>query len=186
MRIIAGRAKGRNLSVPRSGTRPTSQKVREALFSSLERLVDWDGSIVLDLFAGSGSLGLEALSRGAASAVFVEKSRAAAQVCARNLETTGLNGKVVHTGVNQFLSTYEAPAPFDLVFIDPPYSHGVDDVLERLAAARLLTTDAVVVAEISSGGSGVVWPEEFEDVRTRRYGDTAVEVAFWNGEAHPR
>src|ERR1700744_564065 len=91
-RIVAGRAKGRRLAVPPRGTRPTSERAREALFSSLAGLLDLDGARVLDLFAGTGAVGLEALSRGAASATFVESDRVAADLLRRNIESVGLPG----------------------------------------------------------------------------------------------
>ncbi|MDH5372871.1 MAG: 16S rRNA (guanine(966)-N(2))-methyltransferase RsmD, partial [Acidimicrobiia bacterium] len=119
MRIIAGHAKGRRLRSPHGlATRPMMDRVREALFSSLGARIP--GSRVLDLYAGSGSLGLEALSRGAESSVFVEQGRAALDALRENVEMIGLDGVVVAVDVASFLRS--TPEQFDVVFVDPPYA----------------------------------------------------------------
>lgn len=119
MRVIAGTAGGLALKSPGQGTRPTMDRVRAAIFSSLGDLVP--GARVLDLFAGSGSLGLEALSRGAASAVFVEHHGPTAGIIRSNLRTTRLEGSVQQMDVSRFLDLYAEPGSLDLVFADPPY-----------------------------------------------------------------
>src|SRR5690349_8850661 len=136
-RIIAGAWGGRRLATPKgAGTRPTSDRVREGLFSSLEsELGGFDGLRVLDLYAGSGALGLEALSRGAEHADFVEKDRSAAATISKNLRELGVprSRARVHVGpVARFLS--EAPEPFDLVFLDPPYDVPTPDLTTVVAA----------------------------------------------------
>ncbi len=121
MRIVAGSAKGRRLASPAGPTRPTSDRAREALFNSLTLLVDLEGARVLDLYAGTGAVGLEALSRGAAEAVLVESDRGAVEVLRRNIEGVGLPGaRVVKRPVAAFLAAPPG-VPFDLVFADPPY-----------------------------------------------------------------
>jgi 16S rRNA (guanine966-N2)-methyltransferase len=183
VRIVAGAAKGRRLAAPASGTRPTSDRAREALFNSLAADIDLDGSRVLDLFAGTGAVGLEALSRGAAEAVFVESNRAALEVLRRNVTTVGLPGAhPVGRSVNAFLGT--APEqPFDLVFADPPYD--LDDaqlagVLEALAAPGWLAPGAHVVVERAARSGPPPWPAALiTPVRDKRYGDGVL----WYGRA---
>jgi 16S rRNA (guanine966-N2)-methyltransferase len=190
-RIIAGRARGRRLAVPDAGTRPTSDRVREALFSALDHDPGLEGAAVLDLCAGTGALGLEALSRGAAHALFVESDRKAAGVLRRNLATVGLGGEV-RLGAAGTVLAGPAPRPFDLVLVDPPYAVGDDEVATWLHAAATngwLAADAVVIVERGrSGGSraaGFPWPEPLEGVRERRYGDTVIHVGGCYGPAMP-
>jgi len=129
-RIVAGTAGGRRLEVPPSGTRPTSDRVREALFSALEAAVGLDGARVLDLYAGSGALGLEALSRGAASCLFVEQDRAALDALRANIAKLGARADVRAQSV---LALGPAPAPLDLILMDPPYGTGAGSVaLDKL------------------------------------------------------
>ncbi|MDF1815356.1 MAG: 16S rRNA (guanine(966)-N(2))-methyltransferase RsmD [Verrucomicrobiales bacterium] len=120
MRIIAGTSGGIPIKVPKNATRPTTDRVRESLFSSLGTLIN--EANVLDLFAGSGSLGLESLSRGAKSALFVDESRAACQVIEENLKKTRLSGTVRTAKVDRFLTSISPTAQFDLIFADPPYA----------------------------------------------------------------
>jgi 16S rRNA (guanine966-N2)-methyltransferase len=184
-RIIAGKAGGRRLAVPGSGTRPTSDRVREALFSALDHDPGLEGAAVLDLCAGTGALGLEALSRGAAHAVFVESDRKAAGVLRRNLATVGLGGEVRLGTVGAVLAG-PAPRPFDLVLVDPPYAVTDDEVaawLHAAAAHGWLATDAVVIVERGRGASGFPWPQPLEGVRERRYGDTVIHVGGCYGPA---
>jgi 16S rRNA (guanine966-N2)-methyltransferase len=173
VRIVAGLAKGRRLTPPAGGTRPTSDRAREALFNSLAALLDLDGARVLDLFAGTGAVGLEALSRGADEAVFVESDRAATEVLRRNADAVGLPGvRVVRSPVAAFLAG-TADAPYDFVFADPPYALD-DDVLaatlSRLVDGGWLAEDAVVVVERSARGPGPVWPDRVTSLRDKRYG----------------
>lgn len=176
MRIVAGLAKGRQLSSPGEGTRPTSDRVREALFNSLASSVQLDGARFLDLFAGTGAVGLEALSRGASVAVLVERSRAALEVLRRNVATVGLSGaEVVPRAVSRYLvGTPEQP--FNVVFADPPYgvkAMSVMGTLAQLSDPRWLAPDAFVIIERSVRDRGIGWAYDFlTPVGERRYGDT--------------
>lgn len=191
-RIIAGQARGRRLSVPTSGTRPTSDRVRESLFAALESARGpWVGARVLDLFAGSGALGLEALSRGAAHARLVERDRGALAVLARNVKTLGLAGAQVQAGDVTRLAQTPAPAqPYDLVLADPPYELAAAElvqVLAALATAGWLAPDAIVVLERGRRDGEFDWPSGFAAQRERRYGDTVLHTGFWYGHQprHP-
>ena len=187
-RLIAGRAGGRRLYVPPSGTRPTSDRVREALFSALDHDPGLDGAAVLDLCAGSGALGLEALSRGAADAVFVEADRRAAGVLRRNLGAVGLGGRVVAGRAGTVL-TGPAPRAFDVVLVDPPYAVTGDELagwLTTAAANGWLAVDALVVVERGRSSGGFSWPDGFEPGRSRRYGDTVLHHGRYAGPAPRR
>jgi 16S rRNA (guanine966-N2)-methyltransferase len=168
--VIAGRAKGRRLKAPGEGTRPMMDRVREALFSSLGPRVT--GAEVLDLYAGSGSIGLEALSRGAGRVVFVEKGRRALGVLRDNLEAVGLGGEIVAGDVVAYLES--SPDRFDLVFVDPPYDHplaSVEEVLRKLSS-RLRVGGVVVVHRRAESGIPEVPGLSLEDCR--RYGSTEI------------
>ncbi len=154
MRVIAGDARGRRLSAPRGlATRPTLARVRESMFSRLSVRLDFDGLRVLDLFAGTGSLGIEALSRGAAHVTFVEAARPALTALRRNLEALGFaaRARVLKSDVLRGLETLAAQrAQFDLVLLDPPYRKGWGDiVLTRLMELSLLSGGAWVATEVS-------------------------------------
>jgi 16S rRNA (guanine966-N2)-methyltransferase len=167
MRIIGGAAKGRRLDSPGEATRPLTGKAREALFSILGENVQ--GADVLDLYAGSGSLGLEALSRGAASAVFVERDRATLDALERNVLAVGLGGRIEPVGVETFLD--RANRMFGLVFVDPPYV--VEDVVvnEVLSAVeRYLGEPGTVVVHRRAGGP-VPQSDNLRLTDRRRYGD---------------
>lgn len=172
MRIIAGTAKGRRLTGPKGGaTRPMTDRVREALFSSLGPKVV--GARVLDLYAGTGSLGLEALSRGSASATFVERDRAALSALETNIAAVGLGGDVLAGSVGDHLR--RIGGPFDLVFVDPPYgldTAGVDAVMAGLDG--LLAAGAVVVVHRRRGQQGPAPPAGRPGARERRYGDSVL------------
>ncbi|MDN5747630.1 MAG: 16S rRNA (guanine(966)-N(2))-methyltransferase RsmD [Pseudonocardia sp.] len=177
-RIIAGTAGGRRLRVPPKGTRPTSDRVREALFSALEHDPGLDGAAVLDLCAGSGALGLEALSRGAAHALFVESDRRAADVLRRNVDDLGLHGALVRAGPAASVLACAAARAYDLVLVDPPYDVPDAEVAGWLAAAAehgWFADGATVVVERSTGAD-FAWPRPLRAVRVRRYGDTAVHI----------
>ena len=153
MRIIAGQAKGHHLKVPREVSRPTTDRVRESLFGILSPVVS--GARVLDLFAGSGALGLEALSRGAAECLFVERDRGACRVIEENLKKTGLTGGQVRCGeVARFLKG--RVGPFDLILADPPYADGLSDpaaALSRLTVWRdCLAEGGILVLEEDATG----------------------------------
>jgi 16S rRNA (guanine966-N2)-methyltransferase len=170
VRVVAGEFKGRRLRAPRgSRTRPTADRVREALFSMLG---DVSGARVLDLYAGSGALGIEALSRGAESAVFVERDHAALAALARNLEAVGAKAEVRRQDVARFLARPEGS--FDLVFCDPPYD-GAPAVAEALfeALPRMLDKDARIVTE-SDKRNPLLLPLPLLVERT--YGDTRIAV----------
>ena len=178
VRIIAGAARGRRLRVPEGrGTRPTSDRVKEALFSSLQPLLA--GASVLDLYAGSGALGLEALSRGAAHLTAVESHRGALAVLRHNLEVVGLPGaEVVADDVRRALARELPGAPFDLVLADPPYRTGDEELGAVLGAvAAHLAPGATVVVERAARDGAVPWPADLLEVGCRRYGDTAVHRA---------
>ena len=183
MRIVSGAAKGRRLAPPPEGTRPTSDRVREAMFNTLAASVLFDGARVLDLFAGTGAVGLEALSRGAAEVVFVEKGRAALAVLRRNIDTVGLPGARVEARPVAAYLGEGGGEPFDLVFVDPPYAQDNDAVvrvLERLERAGWLAPAARVVVERSARTPSFVTAEMFVTPEfEKRYGDTVL----WYGLA---
>ncbi|SEE26600.1 16S rRNA (guanine(966)-N(2))-methyltransferase RsmD [Ruania alba] len=180
-RVIAGTAGGHRLDVPAKGTRPTSERVREAIFSRLEHLGMLDGTRVLDLYAGSGALGLEAASRGAAQVTLVESARAAVGTCRANARRTGLESivQVVPTAVERYLSGGPPAAGYDLVLVDPPYTEdGLDAVLEALAAPGWLAPEGAVVVERSSRSTPPVWPDGWAESGTKSYGETRVYYAL--------
>ncbi|MDI5966912.1 16S rRNA (guanine(966)-N(2))-methyltransferase RsmD [Streptantibioticus silvisoli] len=186
-RVIAGTAGGRRLAVPPGqGTRPTSDRAREGLFSSWESLYGpLHGARVLDLFGGSGAVGLEALSRGAAHVLFAEADPRAAGVIRDNVRTLGLPGAEVRPGKAEKVLAGPPPAePYDLVFLDPPYAVSDDAVREILITLRAqdwLSGDALATVERSTRGGGFRWPEGFTGLRARRYG----EGTLWYGLAAP-
>ena len=182
MRIVAGKFRGAGLAAPKGlATRPTSDRVRQALFNVLEHGapgLDLDGVRVLDLFAGSGALGLEALSRGARFCLFVEESAEARGAIRRNVEALGLTGA---TKIWRRDATKLGPAgridPFDLVLCDPPYGAGLG---QRALAAAVeggwIAPDAVLVLE-ERAGLVVDWPAPLQEIDRRRYGDTEIAIA---------
>jgi len=179
-RLISGVAGGRTLKVPRAGVRPTGDRAREALFNSLGSLLDLDGARVLDLYAGSGALGLEALSRGAGEAVFVENGAGVLPVLRANIAAVGLPGAVVLPGSVPTVVAGAAPAAYDLVLADPPYAAPVEEVLgvlRSLVAGGWLTPDAVVVVERSAREQAFEWPTPLAGVRDRRYGEAVLRYA---------
>ena len=194
-RVVAGAARGRRLVVPRGrGTRPTSDRAREGLFSSLASLgADVAGGHILDLYAGSGAVGLEALSRGAAHVLLVEDHAGAAQVIRDNAATLGLPGAEVATcPVERLVAgapaadgpAQRARAPYDIAFLDPPYELAdakVRAVLTGLRSHGWLVEAAVVVVERASRGGELIWPPGFDGDRSRRYG----EATLWYGHAAP-
>ena len=174
-RIVAGTYGGRTLVVPPRGTRPTSERVREAVFSRLEHLGAVADARVLDLYAGSGALALEALSRGAASAILVESDAAAARACRANVRTLGLSARaeVAQTTVERYLA---GAAPADLLLADPPYAlDDLDDVLSALVA--VLAPGGTVVVERTTRAAPLRWPDGLVPDDDRRYGETHVWTA---------
>lgn len=190
-RIIGGSARGRRLSVPSVGTRPTSDRVREALFSTVESWLaaegrSWQAVHALDVFAGSGALGLEAASRGAQRVVFVEKSRASAEVIRSNidivLEPEGAEATILVRDAWRLAATTDAVGAADLCFVDPPYerpSVAVRSLLADLHAARWIARDAIVVVERARKDDHSPLPEGWSASPRRTYGDTAL----WYGRA---
>lgn len=180
VRVIAGSAKGRRLDTPPGlGTRPITDRVKESLFGTLTPfLPDAD---VLDLYAGSGAMAIEALSRGAASAVLVERDPAVAELIEGNLTTVGFaaSAKVVCADVLQHLRR-AVPARFDLVFLDPPYDAPDEDVADAVAllvTREWLADEPRVVIRRRAGAAPPVLPEGLEFTRVREYGDTVVLIA---------
>ncbi|MEU5890857.1 16S rRNA (guanine(966)-N(2))-methyltransferase RsmD [Streptomyces sp. NPDC047461] len=186
-RVIAGAAGGRRLAVPPgTGTRPTSDRAREGLFSTWQSLLGGrplQGERVLDLYAGSGAVGLEALSRGAGHTLLVEADARAARTIRENVKSLGLPGAEVRAGkAEQIIQTPAPPDPYDIVFLDPPYAVSDDDLREILLTLRTegwLTAEALVTVERSTRGGEFHWPDGFEALRSRRYG----EGTFWYGRA---
>jgi 16S rRNA (guanine966-N2)-methyltransferase len=173
MRVIAGTHRGRELTAPKGrATRPTSDRVREALFSILG---DVSELRVLDLFAGSGALGIEALSRGAAQATLVDSARTAVAAIHRNLEALGLAAEVVPQPVARFLQAAQrAGRQYDLVFLDPPYRHTSTLGRELTSGVTpILAADARVVAESDRRSPLGL---ELVAVDERRYGDTLIQI----------
>lgn len=186
-RIIGGSAGGRRIQTPRgTSTRPTSDRVREALFSSVEA---WCGSLrglrFLDLYAGSGAVGFEAWSRGAGVVTLVEQDRRTAGLITENARTLGFAKADVVSGT--VAGTLQRPpaAPYDIAFLDPPYPHPEADVaadLRALAGQGWLVPGALVVVERSSRSPEPAWPEGYTDRRSKRYGETVL----WYGHAASR
>ena len=203
-RIVAGTHRGRRVEVPRgTATRPTADRAREGMFSSLQSLVDLEGARFLDLYAGSGALGLEALSRGAAHATLVESDERVLAVLRGNAERLGLPAEVVALPVERFLAGQPSPddrplddrppddrppydrppydrppydrPPYDVVVLDPPYELDADPVLVTLLP--WLAEDGVVVVERRTKGAPPTWPEGLAGVRSRTYG----EATLWYG-----
>lgn len=181
-RIIAGEARGRRLLVPTGkATRPTSDRTREALFSTIESLVGpLAGLRVLDLYAGSGAFGLEALSRGAAHALLVDNDAKASAVIRLNIAELGLPGAQVRAERVEHLATAPPHQPYDVVLADPPYAvdaAAVRELIAGLLSAGWFAPEAVVAVERSSRDAPWTWPDMIEAVRERRYG----EGTLWYG-----
>ncbi len=176
MRVTGGTGRGRRLKVPAgSGVRPTSDKVKQALFNILGQKTT--NSLFLDLYAGAGGIGIEALSRGAERVVFVDASRESVNAVKRNIEQTGFGDRatVIQSDVERFLK--RPSGPYDIVFLDPPYAVEPAPLLQLVASAGILKPDTVVVDEHfkkqpSPEGAGAL-----KLVREARYGDTV--LAFY-------
>jgi 16S rRNA (guanine966-N2)-methyltransferase len=165
--------------VPARGTRPTTDRVRESLFNVLVARMDLHGASVLDLYAGSGALGLEAMSRGAASAVFVESDQRAAAVIDKNITTLGVTGATLRRGTVASVLAAGAAAPVDLVLADPPYGVSEAEVNEMLTALNgygWTAEGSVVVVERAASGPDLTWPDGWQQWPARRYGDTRLEM----------
>lgn len=182
-RIIAGTAGGRRLAVPPGrGTRPTSDRAREGIFLTLDSLYGLHGARVLDLYAGSGAIGLESLSRGAAEAVLVESDPKAVRTIKANVGSLGLEGARVVAGKVERVLVEEPGEPYDIVFADPPYAVPDDEVqtvLELLRGNGWLVDAGLVAFERESRGKPLMWPKGYVEERVRRYGEASV----WYGRA---
>ena len=184
-RVIAGEAGGRRLAVPDGrNTRPTSDRAREGLFATIVSLTgSLDGARVLDLYAGSGAVGLEALSRGAERVLLVESGPRAARVIRDNIEAIGLAGAQVLTDrVERVLARGPEHGRYDVVFADPPYALTGDEVsatLQTLSDRGWLAPGALVIVERATRSGPVSWPAGLEPDRARRYG----EATFWYARA---
>jgi 16S rRNA (guanine966-N2)-methyltransferase len=184
-RVIAGSARGRRLAVPPGeGTRPTSDRAREGLFSTWESLRgSLAGARVIDLYAGSGAVGLESLSRGAAAALLVEGDQAAVKTILANVRTLSLSGAEVRSGQVEKVIAAGAPTrPYDMLFMDPPYAVDDGDLREILITLRTegwLAEGTLATVERGTRGGEFAWPEGFTPLRERRYG----EATLWYGRA---
>ncbi len=181
-RIIGGVVGGRRIAVPARGTRPTTDRVRESLFNIVTARRDLTGLAVLDLYAGSGALGLEALSRGAASALFVESDQRTAAVIARNIEALGLSGATLRRGAVVTVLSAGTASPVDLVLADPPYdvdAAEVDAVLAALTAHGWVREGTVAAVERAATSAALTWPAGWSVWPQRVYGDTRLELAEW-------
>ena len=187
-RIVAGLAGGRRLAVPPGrSVRPTSDRVREGLFASvLATLGGLAGASVLDLYAGSGAVGLEALSRGAADVLLIEADGRAAEVIKRNIAAVGLSGaRLVCDRVERALSR-PAARPFQFVFADPPYSATdteIEAMLRTLSSKGWLAGGALVVLERDTRSGPVPWPPGYAQDRSRRYGETTLWYGRPSGDS---
>jgi 16S rRNA (guanine966-N2)-methyltransferase len=184
-RIVAGTLGGRRLAAPSGAqTRPTSDRVREALFSALDSLTDIDRARFADLYAGSGAVGLEAYSRGAGHVLLVESDPKAARVVRTNIAALDAAPAVrlAASPVGRVLAAGPEDGAYDIVFADPPYAVPDEEITAMLAAlvdGGWLAADAVVVVERSSRSGEPSWPRGVTPVRTRRYGETTL----WYGRA---
>ena len=180
MRVITGSARGRRLKTPENeDIRPTTDNVKESVFNILQ--FDIEGRRVLDLFAGTGQLGIECLSRGAASAVFVDRDQAALQIVRENLKTCGLNGTLVNTDA---LSYLKGGGTFDLIFIDPPYDSGLyDEVLRTVNQVDKLSEGGIIIVEARRDTPLPDMDPPYRMLREYRYGK--VKIRTYTKESTP-
>ncbi len=185
MRVISGRFKGVALTTPKAGTRPTTDRTKEAIFSHLDSWGVLDDARVLDLFAGTGALGIEALSRGARELVAVESSAPAAALIAQTLTALkhnrswelGMSARVIKARAEKYAACASAVAPFDVIFIDPPYAfetEACNQLLADLASRELTSSNTVIMLERSTRSEEPTAPENWEITDRRDYGETAV------------
>ena len=181
MRIITGKARGIKLNtLEGENTRPTSERAKEAIFSMIQ--FDIEGREVLDLFAGSGQMGLEAVSRGAASATFIDKSKDAAKIIAQNIEKTklSLSCRLFNSDVNDFIRVTKGKKKYDVVFIDPPYAlRAVAPTLKALLEADMLKSTSIIVCESEEPDvfeSDSALAERFEIVKRAKYGVAHITI----------
>lgn len=183
MRVISGTAKGRPLkAVPGTGTRPTTDKVKEAVFSMIGPY--FDGGIVLDLFAGSGGLGIEALSRGMAKGIFIDLEPKSIEVIRANIKATKLESKaeVYRNEAGRALKLLAKRSyQFDLVFLDPPYRmKNADELMLTMQENDMLSQDATIVVEHDAAHTYEETFGHFEQVRKSTYGDTAISIYYYS------
>ncbi len=181
MRIITGRARGIKLeTLAGENTRPTSERAKEAVFSMLQ--FDIEGREVLDLFAGSGQMGLEAVSRGAASATLVDRSKDAARIISKNIEKTRLGdkAKLLCSDVSDFIKAFRGRRKFDIVFIDPPYAlHAVAPTVKALLDGEMLKETSILVCESEESDVFESAPdvrESFDIIKCTKYGVAHITV----------
>jgi 16S rRNA (guanine966-N2)-methyltransferase len=180
LRVISGSARGRRLFSPKNSLiRPTADRVKESLFNILNSFIaGYDDCRALDIFAGTGNLGIEALSRGAANAVFIDSHKGSVALVIKNLRMLGFadRGRVIERdAISALRSLEKRELPFQLLFIDPPYRQGLAErVLEYLAASNLLDERSLVIAEISSGELLPTAFDKLTEFDRRVYGDTAI------------
>lgn len=192
MRVIAGSAGGRRLSAPKGNrVRPTADRVKEALFSMLlSRLGSFDGIDVLDLFAGTGNLGIEALSRGAGTAVFVDSHRQSQDIIRANLALTGLSARSSLLPLDALAALKRLSREqrlFDIIFMDPPY-HELDliqEVLGELSRSRLTSEHGIIILECN-GKMVPALPDNLTRLETRLYGDTAIHILEQTQKSSPQ
>ena len=173
MRVITGSAKGRKLAGPvKTDIRPTSDMIKEAIFNIIQ--FDIEGSRVLDLFAGTGQMGIEAASRGASSVTFVDESRKAVNLIKTNLERCGLNGRIVSADSTAFLDGCEQ---FDVIFIDPPYSGGLArKCAEKILEFDILSESGIMICETGRETDLPPAPERYEKGKEYIYGKKKVTM----------
>lgn len=179
MRVIGGTARGKKLASFTGGTiRPTPDRVREAVFSSLfSRLGSWQGKTVLDLFAGSGAMGIEALSRGADRAIFIDQGAQSAKVIQDNLQACGFKSRsrLIHLDVFKALDMLADSAPFDVIFLDPPYGQDlVNRTMERLSVLNCLSPQGIICAEGAKTDEVSEHFGSLSKVQERTYGATSI------------
>ena len=181
MRVITGIAGGRKLKSPEGeAVRPTTDQVKQAIFNILQ--FDLEGRRILDLFGGTGQLGIEALSRGAREAVFTDSSRTSVQLIRENLKRCGLEGKVLQTDALSYLARGEK---FDVIFIDPPYDGGLyQAVLERINAVDNLNEGGIIVCEARAGTELPELARPYRKLREKRYGNVKICLYGKNEKAY--
>jgi len=175
-RIITGAVKGQKLMVPKKGTRPMTDRVKSALFSMIHTLIQ--NANVLDLYAGTGALGMECLSRGAKSAIFVDRSKYAVECIKQSLKKTGLTAlaRVIKCSASRFLGEYETfdlePSAYDIIFITPPHNDFKESIIER--TINLLDSDGIIIAEHPTSRKTSDRVGKLEKIDERSYGKTAL------------
>ena len=185
VRIITGSAKGKKLLTPEGeSTRPTSDRIKGAMFSSIQ--FDIENRRVLDLFAGCGQLGLEALSRGAASAMFIDSSREAMEIVKYNVKTTGFTdrSRYLVSDWRNYIRKASGREAFDLVFVDPPYAmECCADAVERLVSSKLVAPGAIIVLESGTENPDFSENESIELIKSTHYGKkTFVNILLYRGD----